>query len=117
MIETGVHVIVGDAALGRALTRRIARAPGFSVALQNGAFEEVRAGEVILTTPSDCSLVQCDELVGAGVQVVLLSPVPREAERANYVLIGARYLAMRVDTEELFVALTEASAVPRPGVQ
>lgn len=95
--------------MGKALARRIARAPGFSVAHQDGAFEDVRAGEVILTTPSDCSLVQCDELIDAGVQVVLLSPVPREAERANYVLIGARYLAMRVDTEELFGALREAA--------
>jgi len=64
---------------------------------------------VVLTTPADCSLAKCEELGRGGVPVVLLAPVPREAERANYVLVGALYLAMRVDTEELFTTLREAA--------
>lgn len=110
MVDIGVHVVVGDAALGRALASRIARAPGFSAAVQDGGFLDVPPGRVVLTTPSDCSLAQCAELVRGGVPVVLVSPVPREAERANYILIGARYLAMRVDAEELLSTLFQAAS-------
>lgn len=109
MVDIGVQVIVDDAALRRALARRIARAPGFAAVVQASGFDDIPAGKVVLTTPSDCSLAQCEELERGGVPVVLLAPVPREAERANYLLVGARYLVMSVDTEELFTALREAA--------
>ncbi len=117
MADIGVQVVVDDAALRRALARRIARAPGFAAVVQASGFDDIPAGKVVLTTPSACSLAQCEELERRGVPVVLLAPVPREAERANYVLVGALYLAMRVDTEELFTTLREAAGALRSGVE
>lgn len=109
MHEIAVHLVMGDVALRSTLAARIARAPGFSPTTQSGDFKDLDPDELVLTTAADCSLTQCGELTRGGVPVVLLSPVPRAFERANYVLVGARYLVMSVDTRELFTALREAA--------
>ena len=109
MVEIGIHLVVGDSALRGALASRISRQAGFQVAAQDGRLNNVSTGDLVLTTPSDCSPAQCGELVRDGVRVVLLAPVPRETDRANYAFAGARYIPMLVDTGELFDALLEAA--------
>lgn len=110
MLDIGVQVVVGDASLRGALAARIARAPGFSVTAQSDDFDGIAPGELVLTTPADCSTQQCAELVKNAIHVVLLAPMPRETERVGYAFAGGRYIAMLLDTEELFEALLHASS-------
>ena len=116
MVEIAIHLVVGDSALRNALRSRISRQAGFEVAAQDGRLNNVASGDLVLTTPSDCSPAQCGELVRDGVQVVLLAPVPRETDRANYAFAGARYIPMLVNTGELFDVLLEAARTLGPRV-
>ena len=109
MVEIAVNVVVGDVQLSGALVGRISRAPGFRVVPKRPSMADLVRGDIVLTTPADCSLGQCTELSRRGVYVILLAAVMREAEREKYTLAGGRYIPMLMDTGELFEALLEAS--------
>ncbi|MEO6397495.1 MAG: hypothetical protein ABIP13_03400 [Tepidiformaceae bacterium] len=108
MNATRVHVVIGDDALRIALAARVRRGADLVVAPLSTGFSGLTVGGVVLTTPADCSLLLCGELVSRGLGVVVLTPMSREIERAAYGLAGGRYIEMQVNTEELFEALAEA---------
>lgn len=108
MDATRIHVVVGDDALRTALAARVRRGPHFVVAPLSTGLAGLTEGGVVVTTPADCSLLLCSELVSRGLGVVVLTPMSREIERAAYTMAGGRYIEMQVNTEELFEALAEA---------
>ena len=60
------------------------------------------AGDVLLSTPAECSPVVAEHWVAGGRDVVILAPVPVEAQRRMYTRIGASYLPMDLESERLF---------------
>ena len=104
-----IRVVTADARLKKALLERFARG-GFALADSDGTFEELERGNLVVTTPADCSPVAAKTLTRAGVIVVVLAPVTREQERAAYAQVGARYVPMAMDTGPLFDALRETVA-------
>lgn len=105
MNPVDVYVVTADPALKRALVGRLQRDPGFVLPPHDGSFDELSAGDLVLTTPADCSPAFCAQLGAEGVNVVILAPVVREADRARYQGAGAEYVPMLVDTEQLFAAI------------
>lgn len=101
-----LYVVTGDSALKRALVGRIQRAPDFHLPASDGSFDQLGAGDLVITTPADCSPAFCAQLVAGGVKVIILAPVVREADLARYRRVGAEYIPMLVDTEQLFEALS-----------
>ena len=112
MASSGIYVVTGDRALKRALVGRIQRAHDFHLPASDGSFDQLGAGDLVLTTPADCSPAFCAQLVAAGVKVIILAPVVREADRARYRRCGAGYIPMLVDTEQLFEALNRIFPPP-----
>lgn len=110
MNEVAVHVVTGDRALKRALVGRIRRDPGFIIPASDGSFDDLVAGDLVITTPADCSPAFCAHLVSDGVRVVILAPVERASDRARYTSAGADYVPMLVDTEPLFAILRRRPA-------
>lgn len=69
---------------------------------------------VVVAPVSDCTPEACGKLADDGWRVVLLAPVPREAERRRYMASGATsYVPMTVRSEELRGAVSSAAGVTR----
>lgn len=107
-----LFVVTGDRALKRALVGRMERAQEFHLPASDGSFDQLRVGDLVLTTPADCSPAFCAQLVAGGVKVIILAPVVREADRARYRRVGAEYIPMLVDTGQLFEALNRLLPPP-----
>ena len=105
MTAVSVYVVTGDRALKRALVGRLERDSGFVLPPHDGTFDELKSGNLVITTPADCSPAFAAQLTTAGINVVILAPVAREADRARYEGAGAEYVPMLVDTEQLFTAM------------
>lgn len=114
MASVGLYVVTGDRALKRALIGRIQLAPEFHLPPSDGSFDQLSAGDLVLTTPADCSPAFCAQLVAAGVHVVILAPVVREADGARYRRAGAEYIPMLVNTQQLFEVLRRFLPPPVP---
>lgn len=74
-------------------------------------------GDILITTPSDCSGVECHYLAERGVRVILLAPVIRDFDRARYMEAGAiAYIPMLLDTADLVSAIGTALGQGAPMV-
>lgn len=77
--------------------------------LTDGTLDALVAGDIVVTTPNDCSAVECHLLANRGVRVIVLAPVIREFDRQRYYDAGAEaYLPMLVDTADLVAAVGTA---------
>ena len=105
MTQLNVYVVTADQALKRALIGRLQRDPDLTLPAHDGTFDELESGDLVLTTPADCSSALARQLATAGVKVVVLAPVSREDARARYEGAGAAYVPIAVDTDGLFAAI------------
>ena len=106
-----IRIAIADAALGRALLGRIARAMHETPVTAEGMFDSLVPGDVLITTPNDCSAVECHYLSQLGMRVIVLAPVIREFDRARYLEAGAvAYIPMLLDTADLVAAIHNATS-------
>lgn len=88
---------------------RIRQASNGNPVLTDGTLDSLVAGDIVITTPNDCTAVECHLLAERGVLVIVLAPVIRDFDRQRYLDAGAKaYLPMLVDTAELVAALRGA---------
>lgn len=72
-------------------------------------FENLRPGEVVVTSTSDCPLPRCAALSKRGVRVILLASLPSLGQREAYLSAGASaYLPMVLDHAALAEAIRHA---------
>ena len=107
--NVSIRIAVANVPLARALLTRVTGAMnGISVSA-DGMFGSVGPGDVLVTTPTDCSAVECHLLAQQGTAVIVLAPVIREFDRARYLEAGATaYIAMQIDTADLVAAIRGA---------
>jgi DNA-binding NarL/FixJ family response regulator len=75
----------------------------------DGMFDALAPGDVLITTPNDCSAVECHYLSQLGMRVIVLAPVIREFDRARYIEAGAvAYIPMLLDMADLVAAINNA---------
>lgn len=100
-----LRVMASDPGVRKVLLTRIAEWPGLAAA------EGGEANTVIIATPRECSPEACRQLTKSGNCVVILTPIWREYERANYHAAGASdYVPMDLDLPRLTQAVTAAAA-------
>lgn len=94
-------------ALRGALAMRLAEAPAIAPhVMRNG---ELAPGDIAVVSALEHPPESCTELVQRGIWVVVLAPVAREAERAEFIQAGVyAYLPMAVDADELVERLEGA---------
>ena len=116
MEAPAIRVITADPALRTALVGHIERSGRFTLTtVGEPVLDGAGFGDVVVTTPADCSAEECLVMVQRGARVIVLTPVPRERERQLYTSSGASaYLPMRVDGAELMDTL---DAVLNPAAQ
>lgn len=80
-------------------------------------FDALVPGDVLITTPNDCSAVEAHYLTERGIRVIVLAPVVREFDRARYLEAGAvAYIPMLLDTADLVAAIGNALSEQVPMV-
>ncbi|MGD9934354.1 MAG: hypothetical protein AB7T37_11630 [Dehalococcoidia bacterium] len=104
----GVYAAVADPLLQDALIGAIRRFAG-DVPVGIRQWDDLQAGNVVVTSSNDCSLTVCADLSSRGIRVIVLAPLPTAAERDAYQRAGSTaYLAMEVNHEPLRVAISLA---------
>lgn len=112
--EAVVHVLARDPALRRALLAHLEVDEGLPVA-EEGDPASVKPGDVVVAPTSDCPPERCAEFDSLGARVIVLAPLPGDAERERYLAAGAfAYMPMVVDSRPLPVHVRSAMAAPRP---
>jgi len=112
-----IRIAIADAALGKALLGRVARSLNGTPVAAEGMFDSLVPGDVLITTPNDCSAVECHYLSQLGMRVIVLAPVIREFDRARYLEAGAMaYIPMLLDTADLVAAIGNALGDQPPQV-
>ena len=110
MAEPLVHIEASAPDLARALRFHL---QSLGLRVTNGS---AHAANVVITLVTECSTDRCRELAAEGVRVIVLAPVPRDADRERYTAAGAFYLPMTLDRTLLVSAIrgTEPGARPPP---
>lgn len=102
-----IHVVTADGALRRALVARLDRVPGLHDHASGAPdFAAIRAGEIVISTPTDCPPERAAELTRSGIAVIILAAIPRPGEQARYERAGVTaYIPMLIDGVELLRAI------------
>lgn len=99
------------------MAARILRSTNGTPVTPDGMFDALSPGDILITTPSDCSAVECHYLSERGMRVIVLAPVVREFDRARYLEAGAvAYIPMLLDTADLVAAIGNALSEQVPMV-
>jgi DNA-binding NarL/FixJ family response regulator len=99
-----IHVAVRPDEARRALSETLART--FPSCEVHSGPDQPEPGAIVISTPDECGIDACRELVGLGAQVVILAPVPRTREHEAYARAGAvAYLPMDLDLGDLVRAI------------
>lgn len=114
-MERALRIAVGDARLRAALEGHLASR--FRLLTEPDTMHAGSAGQVVVAGSSYLTPSECADLVASGAAVVVLAPVPRDAERDQYLAAGASsYVAMTIDRESLVRAIQEAGEPRSPGI-
>lgn len=106
-MEPALRIAVGDARLHAALAAHLAGR--FRLLDEDDSSPAGGVGRVIVVAAGYLTPGECAELVAGGAAVVVLAPVPRDAERDQYLAAGASsYVAMTLDRESLVRAIQQA---------
>ena len=96
-MNTPVVLLIADDFIRPALYRLLRRWPELDLRI-----DDPEPGDVVVTTPRDCSLDMCRELTAMGCSVVVLAPVWRAAARREFLRAGAaNYVAMDLNSARL----------------
>lgn len=112
--EAVVHVLARDPALRRALFAHLEVDESLPVSEESDP-DAVKPGDVVVAPTSDCPPERCAEFVSRGARVIVLAPLPGDADRERYLAAGAfAYMPMMIDSRPLPVHVRSAMAAPRP---
>ena len=104
-----VVLLIADDLIRPALYRLLMRWPELDLRI-----DDPETGNVVVTTPRDCSLETCRELADLGCSVIVLAPVWRALVRKQYLQAGAtEYMAMDLDSGRLAEIIRETAASGR----
>ena len=102
------YVLTADRKLGEALIQRFNELEGVS-ARRFDSDVQPNSRRVVVAPVADCPRACCVELTSRGFRVIVLTPVARASEQAQYLEAGAiAYLPMMVDAAALVGTLREA---------
>lgn len=79
---------------------------GVILPTEDGISQDAAPGDMLVAPVGDCPVERCAELVRHDVRVIVLTPIPRDSERALYLDAGAcAYVPMTIDSSELLLAI------------
>ena len=113
METPGLYVVASDRLLRRALLAKLrsAHLEGVVMPERDGWLGAAESGDMVITPVADCPPERCTELARAGIRVIVLAPIPRDAERQQYLDAGASgYVPMTIDSNDLIAAIRGAVA-------
>lgn len=117
-----VDVYSHDTRLRQALVAQLHRAGGVAARPVDGDpwesnLEPSSCRPTAVVGPAkDLTIAICKRLAATGAKVIVLAPVPRDAERRDYAAAGAyAYLEMAVDNRELLTHIAALAELHRDG--
>lgn len=112
-----VFIVIANEHFGRALARSIAGRDSFRVVMGRPS-ESATLPASILGTTADLSPVECGTWSKAGLETIVLAPLPNDWQRGQYQDVQATYIGLDLDPRELppvvFDALTRGGSGPKP---